>query len=362
MTRRIAGRGAIAVLLLLVAYLAAWPVEIDPVAWHAPPSPDRLYPPNDGFAGLERLGEDMADGPEAIAIDAEGRVHTGTRDGRILRLDPATGRFEEVANTGGRPLGLAFDAGGHLYVADAEKGLLVLAHSGRLRSVASAHAGVPFRFTDDVDVAPDGTVYFTDASSRWSIHEQRQDVIEHRGYGRLLAFHPETGQTELLLSGLEFANGVAVAGDGSYVLVNETGAYRITRYWLAGPRRGKAETFLDNLPGLPDNITWSPSRRAFWVALYSPRVPALDRLAGRPWLRKVVMRIPRFLQPQPAPQGFAIAVSEAGQVVASLRDATPHAYAPVTSVRERGDVLWLGSVEARGIARLPAPQSSGARP
>ncbi len=347
---------AIAALAAVAGWLALWPVPIEPVGWDAPPAPrSPAFAPNDGFRGLERVGAGVARGGEASAIDAQGRPYTGTRDGRILRLDPATRAFTELARTGGRPLGLAFDRGGNLYVCDAERGLLVLAPSGELRTLATAYGGVPFRLPNDVDVGPDGTVYFTDASSRFGVHRTREAIIEHGGDGRFLAYHPDTGTTELLLSGLQFANGVAVAGDGSYVLVAETGAYRITRYWLAGPRRGSAEPFAENLPGLPDNVTWSPSRRAFWVALFSPRVPALDALARHPFLREVVLRVPRALQPEPLPQGFALALGERGEVLNVLRDASPGAFAPVTSVREREGALWLGNLEGDGIGRLAAP-------
>ncbi|HEX9052418.1 MAG TPA: SMP-30/gluconolactonase/LRE family protein [Anaeromyxobacter sp.] len=358
MTSRPRAAGAVLAVALaaLAAYLALWPVPIAPVAWDAPPPPeDPAFAPNGGFRGLERLGAGVARGGEAIAVDAAGRPYTGTRDGRILRLDPATRAFEEVARTGGRPLGLAFDRSGDLWICDAEKGLLRLAPTGELTALVSGYGGVPFRLTDDVDVGPDGTVYFTDASSRFGVNRTREAILEHGGDGRFLAYHPDTGRTELLLSGLQFANGVAVSGDGSHVLVNETGAYRIVRYWLAGPRRGTAEPFVENLPGLPDNVTWSPSRRAFWVALFSPRVPALDALARHPFLRRVVLRIPRALQPEPLPQAFAVAIGEDGRISAVLRDASPGAFAPVTSVRERDGVLWVGSLEGDGIGRLAAP-------
>ncbi|HET8539627.1 MAG TPA: SMP-30/gluconolactonase/LRE family protein [Anaeromyxobacter sp.] len=355
--RRTVLAAALAALAALAAYLALWPVPIDPVAWDAPAPPrDPAFAPNDRLRGLERLGTGVAPGAEAIAVDPEsGQVYTGTRDGLILRFHPRTGVIAEVARTGGRPLGLAFDRAGNLYVCDAVKGLLRLAPSGELKTLATGHGGVPFGLADDADVGPDGTVYFTDASSRFGLHQTREAILEHGGDGRLLAYHPDTGATELLLSGLQFANGVAVAGDGSYVLVNETGAYRITRYWLAGPRRGTAEPFAENLPGLPDNVTWSPARRAFWVALFSPRVPALDALARWPLLREAVLRVPRALQPEPLPEGFALALGEDGRVLEVLRDASPGAFAPVTSVRERDGVLWFGNLEGDGIARLPAP-------
>ncbi len=350
-------RAPLAAAAAAVLYLVLWPVPIDPVAWKAQPAPrlEGAYALNDRLRGVERLLPGEARGPEAVAIDPRGHPCTGTRDGRILCLDPVTRAVELRAATGGRPLGLAFDRAGRLYVCDARKGLLAVSPSGAVETLAIGHGGVPFGLADDVDVGPDGTVYFTDASSRFGIDAVREDVLEHAGRGRLFAYHPGTRKTELLLSGLQFANGVAVAGDGAYLVVNETGAYRLTRYWLSGPRRGTAEPFLENLPGLPDNVTWSAARKGFWVALFAPRVAALDVLAPYPFLRKVVLRLPRAVQPEPAPHAIALAVDERGRVVENLQDASDDAFAPVTSVREHGGVLWLGSLEQDALGRIEAP-------
>jgi sugar lactone lactonase YvrE len=344
-------------LALLVAYLCAWPVPVRPVAWTPPPAPAPTgpYAPNDRLRVVEWLGRGVAVGPEATAVDARGRVHTGTRDGRILRFDPVTSAFETVATPGGRPLGMAFDSTGRLVYCDGTVGLRALGPAGEVQTLATGHGGVPFRLADDLAIGPDGTVYFTDASSKFGLHQIREDILEHGGHGRLLAWHPETGKTELLLSGLNFANGVAVVADGSYLVVNETGAYRVLRYWLSGPKRGTSEPFIENLPGLPDNVTWSPARRAFWVALFSPRLKALDAIAGHPFLRRMVYRVPLRAQPQPARHAWALAVDERGQVVQSLQDRGPGAFAPVTSVREHGGYLWLGSLERDALGRVPAP-------
>jgi sugar lactone lactonase YvrE len=283
-------------------------------------------------------------------------VYTGDADGRILRFDPAGGGFEAVTTTGGRPLGLAFGSDGTLYVCDAVKGLLSLAPGAKEpRTLATGHGGVPFRFVDDADVGPDGTVYFTDASSRFGPAHYREDVMEHGGAGRLLAWRPSAGSTELLLSGLQFANGVAVAGDGASVLVAELGAYRIIRYWLAGAKKGTSEVFLDNLPGFPDNVTLSRSRGIFWVALFSPRVKTVDVLAPYPFLREVVIRLPMWLQPQPARHAFVLGLDQQGRVAFNLQHDSSEAFAPVTSAREHGGWLWLGSLSREALGRVRAP-------
>jgi sugar lactone lactonase YvrE len=340
----------------VAAWLALWPVPIEPTSWKPLPAPSRtgVLAPNDRLRGVARLGASEAAGPEATAIDAQGRPHAGLVDGRVVRIDPGSGAVTTVAMTGGRPLGLAFDDQGRLYVCDAAKGLVRVSPSGEVTPIASAQGGLPFGFTDDVSIAPDGTVYFTDATSRLGPAAYRDDILEHAGRGRLLSLDPRTGKVSLLLSGLQFANGVAVSGDGTYVVVAETGSYRLLRYWLAGPRAGTAEPFAENLPGFPDNVTWSPERKAFWVALW-PRVSAVDHLAPYPLLRKVVRRLPRFLQPDPATHAWVVAIDEGGRIVESLEWLDPSAYFPVTSVREAGGSLWLGSLEQRGIGRIAAP-------
>ena len=348
------GTGAVA-----AAWLLFLPVPIEPTAWSPPAPPARtgVLSPNERLRGVERVGGPDVTKPEAVAIDAAGQVHTGLVDGRVVRVDPRTGEVAVVARTGGRPLGLAFDADGLLYVCDAAKGLLRISPSGEVTTLARAQGGLPFGFPDDVSIAPDGMVYFTDATSGFGVGTYRDDILEHGGKGRVLSFDPRSGQVSLLLSGLQFANGVAVSGDGSYLVVGETGSYRLVRYWLDGPRRGTAEPFVENLPGFPDNVTWSRDRKVFWVALW-PRVTAVDALAPHPFLRKVVRRLPRWLQPDPAPHAWAVAIDEQGRIVESLEWLSPESYFPVTSVREQGGWLWLGSLEQQGVGRIAAPPIS----
>jgi sugar lactone lactonase YvrE len=338
------------------SYLLFFPVPIEPVAWKPSRPPDRVGPlaPNDRLRAVEWVGKGRVLHPEATAIDAAGRVYAGVEDGRVLRLDPASGAVSTFATTGGRPLGLAFDAEGRLYVADARRGLLRISPSGEVAPLVDREGDRAFGFTDDVSVAPDGMVYFTDASDRFGVDSYRDDILEHAGRGRLLSFDPRTGRTATLLAGLQFANGVAVSGDGSYLVVAETGSHRLLRLWLTGPRSGSVEPFGEGLPGYPDNVTWSPQRRVFWVALW-PRVPVVDALAPHPFLRKMVRRLPRAVQPDPVPHAWIVAVDEQGRVVESLEWTSPAAFFPVTSVRERDGWLWLGSLGQDGLGRLAAP-------
>jgi sugar lactone lactonase YvrE len=350
---------ALGAAVAVAGWLLLWPVPIEPRAWQAPqPRPrEGVLAPNDRLRGVERLGAPDAAKPEATVFDAEGRLVAGLVDGRVVRIDPRSGAVTLLARTGGRPLGVAFDADGRLYVADAARGLLRVSPAGEVTTLATGEGGVPFGFTDDVAIAPDGTVFFTDATARFGDGAYRDDILEHAGAGRLLSFDPATGAVTRRLSGLQFANGVAVHGSGEWLAVAETGSYRLLRYWIAGPKAGTAEPLVENLPGFPDNVTWSPERNAFWVALW-PRVGAVDALAPYPFLRKVVRRLPRAVQPDPARHAWVVAVDADGRIVESLEWLSPSAYFPVTSVRERDGFLWLGSLEQAGVGRVAAPPLS----
>ncbi len=349
--------GGSALLGLVLLYLLLWPVPIDPVAWEAPPPPplEGVYAPNHYLAKAERLELPDGRGPEDVAVDAQGRIYTGLEDGRIIRMTFDGRQVELFAHTRGRPLGLHFDAGGNLIVADGVAGLLSVDTAGTITVLAREAEGVPFGFTDDVDVAADGTIYFSDASSRFSVGEYQLDALEHRPNGRLLAYDPTTGKARVLLDSLYFANGVAVSPDQSFVLVNETWMYRVTRYWLTGEKAGTHDIFIDNLPGFPDGIS-SNERDGFWVALASPRNPQLDALSRKPFLRKVVARLPQFLQPKAIPYAFVLGLDMHGNVIHNLQEPSGKPLGFITSVQEHGGYLYLGSLIETAIGRIPAPR------
>jgi sugar lactone lactonase YvrE len=301
---------------------------------------------------LRRLEVDGA-APEDVVVDEAGRVVTGVDDGRLLRVGP-DGRVEVVADTGGRPLGIELLGDGRLLVCDARRGLLAVdPAASAVEVLVDRVAGEPMRFCNNAAVAADGTVYFTDSSRRFGIDHWRADLLEHSGTGRLLRRDPG-GAVEVLLDGLQFANGVALAADESFVAVAETGAYRLTRLWLRGERAGRTDLLADNLPGFPDNLSTGPGG-LLWVALGSPRNPLLDRLHRRhPALRRAVWALPERLQPKPVRTLWVLAVDAGGAVVHDLQGPGDD-YTMVTGVREHGGRLYLGSLAERAVAVLDLP-------
>jgi len=342
--------------VLLSAYLLAWPVPINPVAWSPPPAAELagMYAQNSDLSKIERLPVDGF-APEDVAIDNQDRMYCGTQDGLIFRFQSDRTRPEVFANTHGRPLGLVFDHNGNLIVADGSKGLLSIDRDGKIDLLSTQADGVPFACTNDLDVAEDGTIYFTDSSYKFSLIDLKADILEHQPNGRLLAFDPSTRQTRVIVRNLYFANGVAVSPDQSFVLVCETGSYSVRRVWIKGPKAGQSDVFIDNLPGFPDGIA-ANGRDMFWLALVTRRDSILDAIMPLPFLRKVVMRLPNFLQPDIKRYAFVLGLDTDGHVVQNLQDPSPECFAQISNVIEHKGKLYFGSIGEKAIGRMSAPK------
>ncbi len=364
-----------------VGYVLAWPVRIEPVEFAVGPNPgfNGPFSPNETLRGVRFLGEAIGTGPEDVWVK-DGYAYTGVEDGRIIRVridgqtasgpapiqpvvpggtpQPTPGAaVETVATTNGRPLGLQHDPFGNIVVADAKRGLVAVTPKGQIVVVADRFENRPLRFVDDLDIAKDGMIYFTDASQRYGIEDVSAEFLEGQATGRLFSYDPRSGSLQARLSGLAFANGVALGPDEDYVLVNETAAHKITRYWLKGPKTGTKDTFIENLPGYPDNLSFN-GRDLFWVALVGPRSKALEDQAASPFMRRVIFRLQSIgLMPPTATDqyGCVIAVNLEGKVVATLQDPGGRVIHTITSVNERDGLLYLGSLATDRIATVPVP-------
>lgn len=354
--RRTAYIGVIA-FALLALYLLAWPTPIDPVAWQPPPNAGLTGPftPNDALAGIEHLVE-LGPGPEDMAKGPDGLIYTGLQDGRIVRFDPDSGApAETFVSTGGRPLGMEFDAAGRLYVADAFAGLLAITPGGDITVLADAVGGEPMLFVNDLDVGVPGKIFFTDSSRRFDQEHYMLDFIEGRQTGRLLSYDLTSGETEVHLDGLAFANGVAVGPDGNSVWVAETLTARIRQVLAGGGSATTGSTLIEHLPGYPDNLSFNADRTILWVALPAVRPNPVEALAARPFLRKVLTRIPGLSALRIDPYSMVIGLDPAGRVVHNLQDPAG-GYPTITSVKEIDGYLYFGSIDATALARMPVPE------
>lgn len=120
--------------------------------------------------------------------------------------------------------------------------------------------------------------------------------LEH---SRLLHYDPKTNTSKVLVDRLHFANGVQLSPKEDFVLVSETLNSRILKYHLTGPKKGKTEVFVDNLPGGADNIR-SNGRGGYWVGICAPippkQVAKHNIVTGYPTVRKVFARVVHLIR------------------------------------------------------------------
>jgi sugar lactone lactonase YvrE len=331
-----------ALIVAALSYLLLWPVPVDPVSWQAPVDRGLVDPfaPNKLLQAATGIDLGEYEGPEDATLGHDDGVYATTLGGDIVRI--RNRRAEQFAHVGGRPLGIEVDADGSLVVANSHIGLQRVTRDGKVETLY----GDGDVFANNLAIGPDGTVYFTEASRKFGAQAARgtmeatlYDVMEHGGHGRVLAWDPSTGQARVLLDGLAYANGVAISEAGDFLLVVEMNEYRILKFWLTGPYMGTTEVLLENLPGFGDNLKSGLSGR-FWLGFAAPRKAIVDKLSDKPWLRKLIMRLPEFVRPEAELSSHVIAFNADGEILMNMQDPDAR-YPTLTGVLETRRNLYL---------------------
>jgi ribose transport system permease protein len=320
------------------------------------------YAVNNKLANVELIGLGQIEGPEDVIFDRNDNLYTGERHGAIIRfLAPDHKNWEVFAHIGGHPLGMAFDKDDNLYSCVGGMGLYRVTPAGKVELATDETNRTPFsiiddtrlRLADDCDIAPDGKVYFSEATVRYELHAWAVDCLESNGNGRIICYDPVRGTTRTVLRNLIFPNGVCVSHDGQSVIFAESWGPRIRRYWIDGPKKGTLETVIDNMPGYPDNINRA-SDGNYWCAIMGVRTPALDislRMPG--FRRRMARRLPQdeWLFPN-INTGCVIKFSDTGEVLDVYWDEFGSNHPMITSMREHKGHLYLGGVSNNRIGRI----------
>lgn len=329
------------------------------------PNSSSPYALNNRLADVELIGLGELDGPEDPILDEAGNLYCGTRQGDIIRFLAPDHREKEVfVHTGGHPLGLSFDRLGNLIACVAGMGLYKISPDRTVtrlsdqtnRSWLSVIDDSRMRLADDLDIAPDGRIFFSEATIRFDMSDWMVDALEARGNGRIICFDPATGSTKTVINNLRFPNGIAMARDGESFFFAETWGCSVSRYWFAGPKRGKREVVIPNLPGYPDNINRA-SDGGYWLAMVGMRTPIFDMALHNPGFRKrMVERIApdEWLFPN-MNYGCVIKFDENGTITDCLWDARGDNHPMITSMREHKGWLYLGGVSNNRIGRYRIP-------
>ncbi len=330
-------------------------------AQSAVPGSGTPYELNNRLAAAESIGLGELEGPEDVILDRNDHLYCGTRHGEIIRyFAPDYRRWEVFAHVGGFPLGLAFDRDDNLLSCVGAMGLYSISPQREVtrlsaetnRSWTSVVDDARLRDPNDLDIAPDGRIYFTDSTTRYDAHEWALDSIENRGTGRLLLYDPKDGSTKTLLDGYRYTNGVCMAHDGKSLFFAESWACRIHRYWLEGPKAGTAECVIKDMPGYTDNINRA-SDGTYWMAWLGMRTPSFDLSLRHPAMRKrMTRRLPQddWLFPN-INTGGVVKFDETGRIIETFGDLTGVSHPMVTSMREHKGYLFIGGILNNRVGR-----------
>lgn len=334
----------------------------------APPtaaSSDSPYALNDKLRKVEVIGLGMVESPEDVILDEQDNIYCGSRHGEIIRFfAPDYQRMEVYAHIGGQPLGLAFDGAKTLYVCVGGMGLYRVMPDRRVekvtdetnRSLFSVVDDSRLRLADDLDIAPDGRIFFSEATVRYEMHEWPTDAIEGRGNGRIICYDPKLKKTTTVLRNLVFPNGIALGSDQQSILFAQTWACSIKRYWFDGPKKGRVETVIDDLPGYPDNINHA-SDGNYWLALLGMRSPSFDLAMRKPgFRRRMSKQLPgdEWLFPN-INTGCIVKFNEKGAILDALWDLGGVNHPMITSMREHRGYLYIGGISNNRIGRYKLP-------
>ncbi|MCJ8056107.1 SMP-30/gluconolactonase/LRE family protein [Shinella curvata] len=347
--------------LLNKVYVSPTYIELpEPVATSA--SSGTAFALNDRLKHVEIIGLAAVESPEDVILDEDDYLYCGTRHGDIVRFAPPDYTSHEVyAHIGGSPLGMSWDRDKNLVVCVGGMGLYKIDRNRNVtkvtdetnRSKLSIVDDSRLRLADDLDIAPDGRIFFSEATIRYEMHDWPVDALESRGNGRIICHDPKTGKTHTALRNLIFPNGVCTAHDGQSILFAESWACRINRYYISGPKAGTLERVLDRLPGYPDNINRA-SDGTYWAAIMGMRSPALDVALRMPGFRKRMARRiapDQWLYPN-LNIGCVIRFNDKGEVLESLWDQGAENHPMITSMREHKGYLYLGGITNNRIGRI----------
>jgi len=255
--------------------------------------------------------------PECVAIGPEGDIWCGSENGQILRIRRDGSAIEEIASTGGFILGIAFDGAGHLFACDLRNACVHRLDLASRTLQRFTPPGIRIPNYPVVDRAR-GCLYVSDS----------------HGFGEpgpgIWRYDLATGEGGLWCAEVfNFANGMALARDGTALFLVETFGRRILRIPIGSDGApGSSVPVATDLPGLPDGLALDAAGRLH-VACYEPS--RILRLAGD------------------------------GRVELLIEDETAHVLCHPTNIAFDGDDLYAANLGRWHVTRIATGEDHPAR-
>ncbi len=296
-------------------------------------------------AGLEQLPSDLPPYDDLVILQGGTTALATAHDGRIWKVDLATHAAEPFVDTSLKAWGIHEAPGdpNHVYFCVSgsfgqrapgqEAGLYRLALATRSvepivlqvpdTKIDHEHpvvyadgnpkapewrrdgSGGPTRaigVCDSLEVSEDGRrIYFSEPIfyQGATVGDTVDEGIALPRNGRLWRYDLDTGTTRLIAEGFHFINGVLYDPHPGQVreesvLVTQTSLFRLTRFYLRGPKAGSSEVVLDGLPGTPDGIDRDAAGR-IWISIFLERRQLLTWVHANAWIKPLLLRLPTRL-------------------------------------------------------------------
>jgi gluconolactonase len=168
------------------------------------------------WADANRPGQPTDCFIEGPSFDADGNLYVvDIPFGRIFKIAPDR-KWSLVVEYDGWPNGLKIAADGRILVADYRRGIMELdARAGRMHQVLASRNSESFRGCNDLHIAANGDVYFTD-QGQTGLHDPTGRVYRLRSSGQLdCLIHTGISPNGLVLDSHEAVLFVAMTRDNS---------------------------------------------------------------------------------------------------------------------------------------------------
>src|SRR5919112_5152479 len=150
-------------------------------------------------ADVETIATDIP-GAEGIAVANDGQIFIGAEDGWIHAISPR-GEVSRFAKLPGRPLGIAIDKQGNLFVCDWEAhGLYKVTPDGEVSLFADSDGLHKMQYPNFCVFDDEGNLYVSDTGT------SRRNAQIYRPDGKIFRVSP-VGRCEMFANGLYQANG-----------------------------------------------------------------------------------------------------------------------------------------------------------
>ncbi len=179
---------------------------------------------------------------------------------------------------------------------------------------ARGDTGRPLAFCNDLDVSADGErIYFSEPFAYQGASMGGGAFYEAISLGRngkLWLYDRSKESVSLIAAGYTFTDGVLLetprgATVEESVLITETTKFGITRLYVSGSKAGQDQLLWQSLPAMPDGLDRDPHGR-IWVGMLKPRSELITWIHANPWIKPLMLRLPRWLFPLAATTGVLV--------------------------------------------------------